>query len=90
MWHTGVLRLNKEVRYAWKANPRHPMPLLVVIGDSDAFVYPNSFKGIGRVAAKASVHFLPDCSHWIQQDAPDDVNRLLRSFADAADEGIDL
>lgn len=82
LWHTATLGHNKEVKYAWKTTPRHTMPLLVLMGDNDAFVNLNCLRRIGRVAAKATVRILPDCSHWVQQDAAEDVNRLLKIFID--------
>jgi pimeloyl-ACP methyl ester carboxylesterase len=27
-----------------------------------------------------TTHHLPDASHWVQNDAPDEVNRLLIDF----------
>eukprot|EP00892_Ulva_mutabilis_P007970 jgi/Ulvmu1/5545/UM023_0081.1 len=83
LWHTGVMGMNKEVRFAWKSNPRHTMPVLVLVGDSDLAVNLNSLTQVGRVAARATVRILPDCSHWVQQDASDDVNRLLKSFIES-------
>lgn len=35
---------------------------------------------IWRVAARATSRILPDCSHWIHQDAAEDVNCLLKEL----------
>lgn len=75
--------MNNEVRYAWKSHPRHLMPLLLLMADSDLAITLNTVAKIGRVAAKATVRVLPDCSHWVQQDAAEDVNRLLKAFIES-------
>jgi epoxide hydrolase 4 len=64
----------------WQLNPEMQMPVLVIHGDSDNSILPNYLQGTGQWAPDAIVRVLPNCSHWIQQDAPDDVNRLLRLF----------
>jgi len=72
--------MNTEVDSGYKLNPRLPMPLLVLFGDTDTAVTLNLLRKVGRVAAKVTVQVIPDCSHWLQQDAPEEVNRLLRAF----------
>lgn len=72
--------MNKEVDLGRKLNPRFQMPLLVLFGDTDSAVTLNVLRKIGRVAADVTVRVIPDCSHWVQQDAPEAVNRLLREF----------
>lgn len=32
------------------------------------------------------LHYLPDASHWVQMDCPDEVNRLMLDFL--ADGGL--
>lgn len=80
LWHSSVLEMNKEVDLGRKLNPRFQMPLLVLFGDTDSAVTLNVLRKIGRVAADVTVQVIPDSSHWVQQDAPEEVNRLLRAF----------
>eukprot|EP00892_Ulva_mutabilis_P007969 jgi/Ulvmu1/5544/UM023_0080.1 len=80
LWHSSVLVMNTEVDAGYKLNPRLQMPLLVLVGDADTAVTLNLLRRVGRVAAKATVRVVPDCSHWVQQDAPEEVSRLLRAF----------
>lgn len=64
----------------WQINPQLNMPVLVIHGDSDNSILPNYLRGTGTWAPGAIVQVLPNCSHWIQQDAPYDVNELLCNF----------
>lgn len=82
LWHSSVLEMNKEVDLGRKLNPRFQMPLLVLFGDTDSAVTLNVLRKIGRVAADVTVQVIPDSSHWVQQDAPEEVNRLLRAFVE--------
>ena len=56
------------------------MPLLIIMADSDPALLPNLLRGIGKVAPHSVVRVLPNCSHWIQQDAADEVNALMQLF----------
>jgi epoxide hydrolase 4 len=68
------------VAAARKLGPLLKMPLLICMADSDPALLPNLLCNIGRVAPNAIIRVLPSCCHWIQQDAPDEVNTLLRAF----------
>jgi epoxide hydrolase 4 len=57
------------------------MPLLLLWGDSDFALLPNLLMHIGKVAPGADVRILPNCSHWVQQDAAEEVTGLIREVA---------
>jgi pimeloyl-ACP methyl ester carboxylesterase len=80
MWNEGVLGQNGAVAAAWQAHPLLLMPVLVVFGDCDNSMLPNVLRRLGSIAPDAIMRILPDCSHWIPEDAPDEFNPLLRSF----------
>jgi pimeloyl-ACP methyl ester carboxylesterase len=73
-----TLSQNREIGH--KRRTPLPMPVLLLWGDSDPFLLPNLLHKIGAVSPFATVRILPKCSHWIQQDAPDEVNAMLHSF----------
>ena len=74
----GLLGANAAVRAA-RRQPLQ-MPLLGLFGDSDGAIMLNSLRNLGSIAPNADVRVLPRCSHWVQQDAADDVNAILREF----------
>lgn len=81
MVEDGIFRLNDRVRAAWRTPLRQPA--LVAFGDADVALLPNLLYRIGQLVPRAAVHIVPNCSHWMQQDAPEEVNRLLLDFLDA-------
>lgn len=56
------------------------MPVLLLWADSDVALSPNLLANIGSIAPSADVRILPRCSHWVQQDAPEEVNAALREL----------
>jgi pimeloyl-ACP methyl ester carboxylesterase len=55
-------------------------PTMVVWGEDDVALDLICLEGTERYVRDLAVHRLPGVSHWVQQDAPDAVNRLLRGF----------
>lgn len=35
---------------------------------------------VGKVAPNSVVRVLPNCSHWVQQDAAEEVDMLMKTF----------
>lgn len=53
---------------------------LVIWGDHDPAMGPEVLDGLEKVAPRVRVHRIPDASHWVQNEAPDEVNRVLTNF----------
>jgi epoxide hydrolase 4 len=55
-------------------------PTLLVWGDADVALHPATIEGTDRYVRDLTVHRLPGVSHWVQQDAPEAVNAVLRGW----------
>jgi pimeloyl-ACP methyl ester carboxylesterase len=61
--------------------PPVEVPTMIVWGEADAYMSPVLLeRSISKVTGPLRVERLPGVSHWVQQEAPDDVNRLLVDF----------
>jgi epoxide hydrolase 4 len=52
-------------------------PTLVIWGENDLALDIHLLDGMEEWVPNLTLHRLPGISHWVQQDAPDEVNRLL-------------
>jgi len=82
--------LTSAINY-YRAALRHPprtrgrrwprgLPALLVWGEKDRYLGPALAEGLGEWVPGIRVARLADASHWIQNDAPGEVNRLLVEF----------
>ncbi len=55
-------------------------PTLVIWGEQDTTLGLELLDGLERVAPKVRVHRVPRASHWVQNEAPDEVNRVMIEF----------
>nr|WP_199307336.1 alpha/beta hydrolase [Alkalinema sp. FACHB-956] len=63
------------------ATPPITAPTLVLWGDEDAVLSRSLAEDLRRVvSASFQLKFVPNCGHWIQQEAPQTVNRELLAF----------
>jgi pimeloyl-ACP methyl ester carboxylesterase len=53
---------------------------LIIWGERDPALGTELLEGIERVAPRVRVHRIPDASHWVQNEAPEEVNRVLVDF----------
>jgi pimeloyl-ACP methyl ester carboxylesterase len=56
------------------------VPTLVIWGEQDVALDLICLDGTDRYVRDLTLRRLPGVSHWVQQDAPDTVNALLREF----------
>jgi pimeloyl-ACP methyl ester carboxylesterase len=57
------------------------VPTLVLWGDEDSILSPKLMDGIEQwISAPFQFKLIPHCGHWIQQEAPQTVNRELLQF----------
>jgi pimeloyl-ACP methyl ester carboxylesterase len=61
-------------------NTRIDVPVLLLWGERDAYLNPRLTEGLNAWVPNLRVMRFPDVSHWIQNDAPERVNRLMIDF----------
>lgn len=49
----------------------------------DAALMPELMDRLEEVAEVSEAHVVEGCSHWIQNDRPEEVARIMRAFLDA-------
>ncbi len=69
------------MREALKSEPSViPTPTLMVWGEQDAALGRELTEGTEELVADLTLRYLPDASHWVQQDQPDVVNAMMSAF----------
>jgi pimeloyl-ACP methyl ester carboxylesterase len=68
----GALALAREARAAAET--------LVIWGERDAALGVELLDGLELVAPRVRIHRIPDAGHWVQNEAPRQVNRALVEF----------
>ena len=58
---------------------------LVIWGELDPALGPELLDGLSNVASHVRVYRIPDASHWVQNEAPAEVNRALVDFLKGED-----
>lgn len=59
-------------------------PTLMVWGEQDAALGKELTEGTDEFVNDLTLRFLPDASHWVQQDQPEIVNAMLAAFLSGA------
>jgi len=56
------------------------VPTLLIWGEKDIALGKELVPGTERYVRDLTVRYIPDASHWVQQDAPETVNQLLEEW----------
>jgi pimeloyl-ACP methyl ester carboxylesterase len=81
-YRANILRYGKTSAPA----PTIDCPTLLIWGEDDVYLGPGLASGNEEFVSNLTVKRLPGVSHWVQQDAPVEVNRLIAEWA--RDEGL--
>lgn len=57
-----------------------PMPVLIIWGEADQALGKELTYGTELYAADLTVRYIPQASHWVQQEQPQLVNQYIREF----------
>ncbi len=63
-----------------RGSGRISVPVRVIWGDRDTALEPGLAEASVALCERGEVFHLPDATHWVQHDRPDEVNRLLIEF----------
>lgn len=57
-----------------------PMPTLMVWGEEDRALGKELTYGTEQYVANLTIRYIPNCSHWVQQEQPQLVNQYMQEF----------
>ncbi|NEQ30430.1 MAG: alpha/beta fold hydrolase [Leptolyngbya sp. SIO4C5] len=81
---TAMINYYRAIRMARgrvaASDPRVDVPTLLVWGTADEALGLETLDGIHAYLPDLTLKFLPGISHWVQQDAPEEVNAILRDW----------
>ena len=76
-WYRAVMRHPGLMAGPW---PKIETPTLVVWGEADAALGLETLDGTDTYVENLTIRRLPGVSHWVQQEAPEQVNAILREW----------
>jgi pimeloyl-ACP methyl ester carboxylesterase len=56
------------------------VPTLVIWGEKDTALLTGNLNGLDQVVPRLTIKRIPDGTHWIPREQPEEVNRLIREF----------
>jgi epoxide hydrolase 4 len=68
---------NQDQAAQWR---KLQVPTLMIWGEQDLFLGKELSEGTEAYVANLQLHYLPDSGHWVQQEQPAQVNRIIRDF----------
>jgi pimeloyl-ACP methyl ester carboxylesterase len=84
-YYRALIRGGGAERQRRLGYPRIETPTLMIWGERDTALGKETTYGTDRFVSHLTLHYLPNVSHWVQQEAPETVNRLLLEWLSALD-----
>jgi pimeloyl-ACP methyl ester carboxylesterase len=79
-WYRAALRYGALARPRTRAIPIIGMPTLFLWGDADIALSIRTTRGTENYVENLTFRVFPGVSHWIQQEAPEEVNAMLQAW----------
>jgi len=79
-WYRAALRLRGKLAGPW---PVIETPTLIVWGEEDSALGIELLDGTDAYVRDLTIERLPGVSHWVQQEAPERVNPILKAWLEA-------
>lgn len=79
-YYRALIRGGGARRQAAMGLPAIDVPTLLIWGEQDVALCKASTYGTEAWVKPLTLRYLPEASHWVQQDAPETVNTMLEAF----------
>lgn len=79
-YYRALVRGGGARRQQQQGFPIIRIPTLMVWGEEDVALTKETTYGTEKFVENLTIRYLPRVSHWVQQDAPDAVNAMMRAF----------
>ena len=91
---TAAVNWYRALRYMpadWNALIQNPpvieTPTLMIWGEEDAALGKELTYGTDELVRDFTIHYVPNVSHWVQQEAPESVNAMLGAWLEKRADG---
>ncbi|MDR3498252.1 MAG: alpha/beta fold hydrolase [Parvibaculum sp.] len=71
---------NSETQKSWENPPMLETPTLMLWGEQDSALGIELTYGTEKLVRDFTIRYLPQVSHWVQQEAPEAVNAMIRAW----------
>jgi pimeloyl-ACP methyl ester carboxylesterase len=78
-YYRALVRGGGNSRQAKQGYPMIETPTLMVWGEDDVALTKETTYGTDEVVRSLTIRYLPRVSHWVQQEAPEVVNAMMRA-----------
>ena len=78
-WYRGLTRGGVPPEMAGRF-PTIDTPALIIWGEGDVALDRSCIEGVEAYVPNVTIRYLPGVSHWVQEEVPDTVNRLIEAF----------
>lgn len=79
-YYRGMIRGGGMRRIAKRGFPVVETPTLMIWGEEDKVLIPSTTDGAGDFVKDLTLRFIPGVGHWVQQEAPEEVNEMLGAW----------
>jgi pimeloyl-ACP methyl ester carboxylesterase len=79
-WYRAMRRMDPALQRLIENPPILEVPTLMIWGEHDTALGKELTFGTEKLVRDFTIHYLPDVSHWVQQEAPERVNALLEEW----------
>jgi pimeloyl-ACP methyl ester carboxylesterase len=79
-WYRGFFRGGGLKRFFGRDIPIIRIPTLFLWGDQDVALTNRTTRGTEKYVTDLTFRVFPGVSHWIQQEAPDEVNAMIEAW----------
>ncbi|HJL14855.1 MAG TPA: alpha/beta hydrolase [Sandaracinaceae bacterium LLY-WYZ-13_1] len=79
-YYRAYVRGGGALRQMRRGYPAIDVPTLLVWGEQDTALGRETTLGTSELVRELTVRYVPQASHWVQQEAPEVVNAMLRAW----------
>lgn len=67
-------------QHVWAEPPKLDIPTLMIWGEEDSALGKELTYGTEELVSDLTIRYLPEVSHWVQQEAPETVNAMIKAW----------
>lgn len=79
-WYRALVRGSAKTRRLFESPPVLEIPTLMIWGEEDVSLGKELTFGTDKLVKDLTLRYLPNVSHWVQQEAPETVNAMIEAW----------